>query len=103
MSIALERVIADQQKEIDSLRNNNSELIESRNKLAQRRHERDTELFKGIDSLLAFKVRAYWKDDQEEAFKKLTYIHHELRMQLLEEGWCIRCGDWGHSCGCNDE
>ena len=103
MSEALERVIAEQQAKIDSLQKDNAALLASSTKSAQSRHDRDTALFKDIDTLLDFKVRPYWKDDQEESFKKFTSLHHELRMHLLENGWCIRCGEWCHSCGCNDE
>jgi hypothetical protein len=103
MSEALERVIAEQQKIIDELKQHNEALSNSAIKSALSRNKSDAALFKDIEKVIDFKMRPHWKDDQEESFKKFTSLHHELRMHLLENGWCIRCGDWGHSCGCNDE
>lgn len=103
MSEALERVITEQQKEIDSLRKHNSALMESSRKAQQSRYEFETAFFKDIDKVLDFKLREYWKDDQKEAFQKYRDLLHDLRMEMLNHGWCIRCGDWIHQCGCHDE
>lgn len=99
MSAALERVIAEQQKEIDGLKL----AVGSYRKHDLAKQVTDTEMFQKIDKVLGFKLRDNWKDDRADELKKYGLLLHSLRMQLLHNGWCIRCGEWCHSCGCNDE
>jgi len=99
MSEALERVIAQQQAEIDSLKR----TIEACNKAEQKRHDRETAFYKRVDRMIDFKLRPYWKDDQKEAFQKYGALLHDVRIDMISHGWCLRCADWTSFCECNDE
>jgi len=95
----LERVIGQQQQEIDGMK----KIIDSFNQRATLQLERETILFKQLDEILDFKVRPYWKDDQEESFKKYRGLLHEVRMFMLEKYWCFQCADWAFNCECNHD
>jgi len=99
MSVALERVIAEQQHEIDSLR------LE-----VERSHVNGDTLYKGREELfslmaqvLDFSVREYWDKAQEADFKRYITLLHEVRMGMMEAGYCLRCRNFAFDCECNRE
>jgi len=83
VSEALERVIAEQQKEIDHLKLRDQRNIEE----WVREHER-LERFMG-----AFWLFFNSPDDKQ--------AHWAMRMLLAEQGWCVRCQV--NPCECDDE
>lgn len=99
MSAALERVIAEQQAEIDSLRR----TIDSQYKSMEGYCDREKKLFEQIDALLDFKLAGKWKDECKDDREKYGEILHSLRITLIKNGWCTRCAMMQHECECNDD
>jgi hypothetical protein len=87
MSEALTRVIAEQQSKIDNL----EIIIASKNKSLESTFKRQDELFEAWARLL----------DSEEGSEEYRRLRHEVRMQILETGYCLRC--YNFSCECNYE
>ncbi len=83
MSEALERVIAQQQQEIDQLR-----LRDKFNTEEWQRHHKRQERF----------MDAFWPFFNHPSDK---HAHWDLRMVLAEQGWCTRCQQ--APCECGDE
>ena len=83
MSEALERVIAEQQKEIDYLK-----LRDQRNTEGWIREHKRQERF--MDAFWLF----FNSPDDKQA-------HWNLRLLLAEQGWCVRCQT--NPCECDDE
>jgi transposase-like protein len=79
----LERVISEQQKEIDYLK-----LIDRMNREQWLREHKRQERF--MDS--------FWLFFNNPSDKQ---AHWAVRMLLAEQGWCVRCQQ--NPCGCDDE
>ena len=99
MSEALERVIAEQQREIDNLR-----------KKLQNEHVNGDTLYKGREELfshmarvLEFGVREHWDKGKESDFKRYVTLLHEVRIGMMEAGYCLRCRNFAFDCECDRE
>lgn len=96
--MSLERIIAEQQKKIDDLTEGNKKLI-----------ERAARVFKQNEDLFETWARLWDADlptdkDKEEGtsrFKHFHHLRHEVRMQMGEAGYCMRC--YNFICECEDQ
>lgn len=96
MSEALERVIAEQQAEIDRMK---AQLISS---VTTRQKE-----LRNIEAIFTYatqaadwyKLRGCWKDDKEKEWKEYADLRYTLLNKLREYGFCTDC----HSLTCFGE
>lgn len=88
MSSALERVIAEQQKEIDRLKSLQAQNIEASRKL----YERQQTMLEAIGRLVDHTISG--TDDKE-----YQHLRFDARTQLLKIGFCFGC----YSIGCNED
>ena len=97
MSEALNRVIEEQQKRIDDLLEGNKKLIER----SARVFKQNEELFEAVAKLINFRMDYdKWEDKQREAYGSLR---HEVRMQMIEAGYCVTCYNFMAHCECDYE
>lgn len=97
MTEALNRVIAEQQKRIDDLLESNKRLIER----AANVFKKNDELFESVARLIDFRMDYdKWEDKQREAYGSLR---HEVRMQMIEAGYCVTCYNFMAHCECDYE
>lgn len=96
MSEALERVIAQQQKEIDHLKRVNESLTKS----AETVFTREEKLFETIARVTDYPLRASWKDDKAESWKEYHTMLNDLRTQAMDAGFCLHCERF--ICECED-
>ena len=95
MSSALERVIAEQQDRIDLL---NTQL-ESAQKSSAHVWKQHEELFETLAKFLDAEIPLDRSDvDRANAYLKQR---HELRIAVLEWGYCLRCRDF--ICHCDED
>ncbi len=92
MSAALERVIAEQQKEIDSLKF----IIESNRKIMIGNVKTEQELYKLLDSIVDMRFKCATREEHDMVHKVIG----EARMYMLKEGWCFNCAAFQHDCEC---
>lgn len=92
MSAALERVIAEQQKEIDSLKR----VIESNRKIMIGNVKTEQELYKLLDSIVDMRFKCATREDHDKVHKVIG----EARMYMVEGGWCFNCAAYQHDCEC---
>lgn len=97
MSEALTRVIAEQQQIIDGLKMQ----IEAANKGANQAFKRHEELFEAWARFLDADIPKCSPDPQSDVFKSFMDLRHEVRMQMMESGYCLRC--YNFVCECDDE
>ena len=92
MTEALNRVIEEQQKRIDDLLEGNKKLIER----AANVFKKNDELFESVARLIDFRMDYdKWEDKQREAYGSLR---HEVRMQMIEAGYCVTCYNFMAHC-----
>jgi len=99
MSEALNRVIEEQQKRIDDLLEGNKKLIER----SARVFKQNEELFEAVAKLIDFRMdydKYKWEEDRMKAYGSLR---HEVRMQMIEAGYCVTCYNFMAHCECNYE
>ena len=95
--MSLDRVIAEQQKKIDDLTEANKKLIER----AANLFKKNDELFESVARLIDFRMDYdKWEDKQREAYGSLR---HEVRMQMIEAGYCVTCYNFMAHCECDYE
>lgn len=97
--MSLDRVIAEQQKKIDDLTEANKKLIER----AANVFKKNDELFKAVARLIDFRMdfdEHKWEDKKREAYCSLR---HEVRMQMIEAGYCVTCYNFMTNCECDYE
>lgn len=97
--MSLDRVIAEQQKKIDDLTEANKKLIER----AANVFKKNDELFEAVARLIDFRMdfdEHKWEDKKREAYCSLR---HEVRMQMIEAGYCVTCYNFMVSCECDYE
>ncbi len=100
MSEALERVIAEQQKEIDRLR------AQQENQLTYNIKD-----FKAKEDIMTIaaqiakwrKLRDCWKAEKKNEWNEFRALCHGLDMALLDYGFCIYCCSLSCSGDCNAE
>lgn len=93
--MSLERVIAEQQKEIDRLR----ELLNSANNNNALTHKMLNDKFLQLDSLVSLRIRDCWRDDKGEQWAQYCKIIGDVKISMIENGWCFNCQSF--SCECN--
>jgi len=96
MSEALNRVIEEQQKRIDDLLVSNKNLIDR----AENIFKKNDELFESVARLIDFRIKTDgWTDKEREHYGSLK---HEVRMQMVEAGYCVHCYNWMNFCECDE-
>jgi succinate dehydrogenase/fumarate reductase flavoprotein subunit len=97
--MSLDRVVAEQQKKIDDLTEANKKLIER----AANVFKKNDELFEAVARLIDFRMdfdEHKWEDKKREAYCSLR---HEVRMQMIEAGYCVTCYNFMTNCECDYE
>ena len=97
--MSLDRVIAEQQKKIDDLTEANKKLIER----AANVFKKSDVLFEAVARLIDFRMdfdEHKWEDKKREAYCSLR---HEVRMQMIEAGYCVTCYNFMAHCECDYE
>jgi succinate dehydrogenase/fumarate reductase flavoprotein subunit len=97
--MSLDRVIAEQQKKIDDLTEANKKLIER----AANVFKKNDELFEAVARLIDFRMdfdEHKWEDKKREVYCSLR---HEVRMQMIEAGYCVTCYNFMAHCECDYE
>ena len=95
MSSALERVIAEQQDRVDSL----TAQLESAQKSSAHVWKQHKELFDALARFLDAGIPLD-RSDVDRA-KKYLKQRHELRLAVLDCGYCLRCRDF--ICHCDED
>ena len=95
MSSALERVIAEQQDRVDSL----TAQLESAQKSSAHVWKQHKELFDALARFLDAGIPLD-RSDVDRA-KKYLKQRHELRLAVLDCGYCMRCRDF--ICHCDED
>lgn len=97
--MSLERVISEQQNEIDRLK----ELLSSANKQNVALNQQMERRFRQLDKLTSLRLRECWKDDKQTQWEQYRKLVHETKASMAEYGWCFNCQsfncdcDWGES------
>ena len=93
MSKVFERIIEENQIEIDGLR----AIVESDRKQLAIMWTKHNELFEAMARLLdSNSIHQIIDADGQESFFKL---HHEVRMQMMDAGYCLQC--YNFMCECD--
>ena len=93
MSSALERVIAEQQDRVDSL----TTQLESAQKSSAHAWKQHAELFDALARFLDADIPLDRLDVDRS--KKYLKQRHELSLEVLDCGYCLRCRDFICHCG----
>jgi hypothetical protein len=96
MSEALNRVIEEQQKRIDDLLEGNKKLIER----SSRVFKQNEELFEAMAKLLDYDLPSDNITDKQWA--NYCSLKHEVRMQMIDAGYCVRCYNFMVHCECDE-
>ena len=96
MSEALNRVIEEQQKRIDDLLEGNKKLIER----SARVFKQNEELFEAMAKLLDYDLPSDNITDKQWA--DYCSLKHEVRMQMIDAGYCVRCYNFMIHCECDE-
>lgn len=91
---ALTRVIDEQQKRIDDLLEGNKKLIER----SARVFKQNDELFEAMARLLDYDLPSDNITDKQ--WSEYCSLKHEVRMQMLDAGYCVRCYEF--ICECDE-
>lgn len=91
---ALERVIAEQQEKIDWLTGD----LKRAHETAETLWTRHNELFEAIARLLDYD---YPINPTEQQWSQFCKLQHEVRMQMRDTGYCLRC--YNFVCECDDD
>jgi hypothetical protein len=95
MSEALTRVIDEQQKRIDDLLE--GKLIER----AANVFKKNDDLFEEVAKLIDCRITPDGLPEKEwEAYRSQR---HEVRMAMIEAGYCVTCYNWMAHCECEDQ
>ncbi|RME81253.1 MAG: hypothetical protein D6775_14055 [Caldilineae bacterium] len=85
---ALSEIISEQRNEISRLKNS----LNARSDAAQRNTNRIHKLMSAAARVITWrKLQDAWRDDREPEWKEYRELLHELRMELIENGWCFYC------------
>ena len=92
--MSLERVIAEQQTKIDQL----TSLVDEQNKSLATMCSKHEALFENVACLLEADLPPFTDKEMHRSYFRLN---REIRLQLMDCGFCPRCH--GFSCQCGDE
>jgi exonuclease VII large subunit len=96
--MSLERIIAEQQQKIDDLTIGNKKLIER----AANVFKRNSDLFEVWARFLDADHPTQEQIDEGHSISKIYFdLRHEVRMQMMEAGYCLRCYEF--ICQCEDQ
>lgn len=99
MSAALERVIAEQQAEIDRMRKQQIQRQEYSVKDFEAKEEIFTRAAQMVDW---YKLRECWKDDKKQEWSTFMTMRNDLRIAIVEYGYCICCKSLTCAGECHD-
>lgn len=100
MSAALERVIAEQQAEIDRLKAQQSNQLSYNAKDFEAKEQIFTMAAQIVDW---HKLRECWKDDKKQEWNEFRTMGNDLRIALVEYGYCIYCRSMTCAGDCMEE
>ena len=93
--MSLDRVISEQQKRIDDLLEGNKKLIER----AANVFKRNEELFEAMACLLDYDFPTSLIDAMSsDEWSKFSSLKHEVRMQMIDAGYCLHCREFVCQC-----
>ena len=92
--MSLERVISEQQTEIDRLK----ALLTSANRQNIALNQQMERRFRQLDELTGLRLRDCWRDDKREQWEKYRAIVHEVKASMVEYGWCFNCQSFNCEC-----
>ena len=92
--MSLERVISEQQTEIDRLK----ALLASANRANRQTIAQMERRFRQLDELTGLRLRDCWRDDKQEQWEKYCAIVHEVKASMVEYGWCFNCQSFNCEC-----
>ena len=92
--MSLERVIAEQQKEIDSLK----DLVKSQQNQLVLTNKQIEKRFLQLDNLVNLRLRDCWRDDKKEQWDSYCKGIYETRLTMIEYGWCFNCQSFNCEC-----
>ena len=95
--MSLERVISEQQTEIDRLK----ALLTSANRQNIALNQQMERRFRQLDELTGLRLRDCWRDDKQEQWEEYRAIVHEVKASMVEYGWCLHCQSF--CCECEND
>lgn len=96
MSKALKRVIEQQQNEIDGQKS----IIDGYQRQISAYEDREKELFDMFDKLCDVSINKFEFNNESDR-KKYFESRQDIRLYMMEKGWCFSCG--GFECECYDD
>ena len=97
--MSLERVISEQQNEIDRLK----ELLASANRQNVALNQQMERRFRQLDELTNLSLRDCWKDDKPAQWEQYRAIIREVKASMNEYGWCFNCQSFNCECDWGEE
>ena len=94
MSETLERVIADQQRKIDTL----AQMAESQSKAIRTVYTQHGKLFETVGRFLDQDIPG---EQGSTEWRRYRDMRHEARMAFRDAGWCFGC--YNFSCECDHD
>ena len=85
--MSLERVIAEQQKKIDHL----ELLVKSQRDQNTMLNQSIEKRFRQLDQLVSLRLRNCWKDDKKAQWEAYCSMIHDVKISMMEYGWCFNC------------
>ena len=100
--MSLERIIAEQQKKIDDLTEGNKKLIERAAKIFEKNEELFEAMARFLDAPMPPPPMPLLdeKEGSNDVFQRYHSLKHEVRMQMGDAGYCLRC--YNFICECDD-
>lgn len=92
--MSMERVISEQQTEIDRLK----ALLTSANRQNIALNQQMERRFRQLDELTGLRLRDYWRDDKQEPWEEYRAIVREVKASMVEYGWCFNCQSFNCEC-----
>ena len=92
MSAALERVIAEQQKEIDRL----NAIRQSADQANIRQFKKLEDVFHAMGEFIDYNPRKAWRDDAKDEWDRYHSLKSAARLSMVEAGVCYSC--WSIAC-----
>lgn len=92
MSAALERIIAEQQQEIDRLKS----IRQSSEQASIRQFKRMEDVFLAMGQFIDHNPRKAWRDDAKAEWDEYCNLKNAARLSMVEAGVCFSC--WSIAC-----
>ena len=93
--MSLERVIAEQQSKIDRQESRLKHYHEQTALL----HKQIEKRFSQLDTLVTLSLRDCWRDDKKKQWEQYCRTVNEVKISMIEYGYCFNCQSF--LCECN--